>query len=92
MQTVATIVGNIHVVSEGPIFRCVFPMIAHGDSILGGLVGHLGETISKLVRKGDMVKIEGKFIEEKTFGKIFVIEHMTLPEKAKTGRLCNVLV
>jgi uncharacterized protein Veg len=90
MKTIATITGSIHVVSEGPIFRCIFPMTAHGDSILGGLVGHLGQTISKTVRTGDRVEVEGHFITEKTFGKVFVVERMSLPEEAKRGRLANL--
>ena len=89
METIATIVGDVHVVTEYP-FRCIFPMIAHGDSIIGGLVGHLGETISKFVRKGDKVRVEGKFIMEKTFGKVFVIERIRFPEEEALGRQINI--
>lgn len=89
-MTIATIVGDVHVVSEGSIFRAIVPMIAHNDSILGGLVGHLGQIIANTIRNGDMVRVEGHFITEKHFGKIFVIERMTLPNEAKRGRNLNV--
>jgi hypothetical protein len=91
MKTIATITGSIHVVTQEPIFRCVFPMTAHGDSILGGLVGHLGHTISNTIRTGDKIEVEGHFITEKTFGKVFVVERMSLPEEAKRGRNLNVV-
>jgi len=90
MKTIATITNPGLIISESP-FRCVFPMIAHNDSILGGLVGHLGQIIASTLRKGDTVEIEGHFITEKTLGKVFIIEHMTLPEKAKKGRNLKVV-
>ena len=66
--------------------------MAHNDSLIGGLVGHLGQQIAGTVRKGDKVIVEGHFIEEKTLGKVFLIEHMTLPEEAKKGRNLNIRI
>ena len=91
MKALATITGPIHVVGEGPIFRAIFPMDIGNDPITAGLVGAKGYLLSKIVRPGDEVMVEGHFITEKTFGKIFVLEYMNLPEEASKGRNLNVV-
>jgi len=92
MPLLATITGPISVVTEGPIFRALFPVNIHGDNITAGLVGDRGRIISKNLQAGDLVGIEGHFITEKTFGKVFVIEWMHLDEEANKGRNLNVVV
>lgn len=91
IRVTGTITGALHVVSEGPIFRAIFPMVAHGDSILGGLVGDLGKRLAESIITGDRIFFTGKFIQEANFGKIFVIHRACLTEEQSIGRNLNVV-
>ena len=91
MIALAIIDSPIKVISEGPLFRCIFEIVVKNDPCYAGLEGDLGKQVAKTIRPGDQVMVEGHFINEATYGKVFMITNMTLPERAKKGRNLNVV-
>jgi hypothetical protein len=89
MIVLATIESPIQVVTEGPVFRCIFEITVQNDPLYAGLEGGLGKQISGVLRPGDQVMAEGHFINEATYGKVFMITQMTLPKRARKGRNLN---
>lgn len=86
----AKVLGNVVVVTEYP-YRGMFPMAVQGDMFNAALVGHIGQEFAKNVREGDDVAVSGHFIEEKTFGKVFLLETMNFSNDAIIGRNLNVM-
>ena len=83
----ATIMGPVNIISEGYIFRCLFPIKIQGDIIKAALCGDLGKQTASMIRQGDNVVItDGKFVTEKTHGKVFVINGWHMDREDHVGR------
>lgn len=81
--------GPINVITNYP-FRCIFNVEGNGETFKCALVGHLGETVSKYLKEGDTLELRGHWITEKSLGELFIIENLTMPEEARTGRMIKI--
>jgi len=86
---IAKISSSVNIITDYP-FSCTFDLAVGQDFIKAALVGHRGERVSEALRVGDYVTVDGHWIAEKTFGKLFIIENMTLPAEVKIGRSLNL--
>lgn len=85
--------GPVRVDRESP-FMATFVSKIQNDDIVAVLTGDLGRAIYKTLRTHDMFRVDGYVMAGNRCGlnyrSVFVIEHITLPKDAMTGRNLNM--